>query len=353
MIPELATIGVIILACGAEAMHVRRCRRVAVLAFGPGARPAGWAYAAPILRVASLAALCWGMCTLLLVDPKIHRTDGEMSAEEAEEPTKHLLIALDVSPSMRLEDAGPTGEQSRMKRAADLVDSLFSRIQIGKQRISVVAVYNGAKPVVVDTRDMGVIHNIMGDLPMHYAFESGQTNLFSGLEEVVKLSQPWEPNSTTLLLLSDGDTIPPTGMPTLPASVQTALVVGVGDSKKGSFIDGHQSRQDVSTLRQLAVRLGGKYHNGNKKHLPSELLEPIGEGQGRSHIEQLTRREYAILAVALGGFVYAFLPLLLHYFGTTWKPGVIRRSASRPSTRHGRDVSTPEHRPVHVGSWRS
>ena len=40
----------------------------------------------------------------------------------------------------------------------------------------------------------------------------------------------------------------------------------------GKFIAGHQSRQDASTLRQVAVRLSGTYHNGNEKHLPTVLL---------------------------------------------------------------------------------
>ena len=99
----------------------------------------------------------------MLVDPKVHQAGDAGTQQNLEEPARHLLIALDVSPSMRLEDAGPTGEQSRMQRAGDLVESLFSRIHIRGHRISVVAVYNGAKPVVVDTQDMGVVANIMGD----------------------------------------------------------------------------------------------------------------------------------------------------------------------------------------------
>ncbi len=47
--------------------------------------------------------------------------------------------------------------------------------------ISVVACYNGSKPVVVDTKDMEVVRNILNDLPMHHAFPSGKTDLFSGL----------------------------------------------------------------------------------------------------------------------------------------------------------------------------
>lgn len=329
MIPELATIGVIVLASGAELLHAHRCRCLAVLAFGPAARPSGWARVAPVLRVVSMAALCWGMYTLFVIDPKVH-SGGNEEPETSQEPARHLLIALDVSPSMRLQDGGPTGKQSRMERAADLLDSLFSRIRISAQRVSVVAFYNGAKPVVVDTRDMAVIRNILCDLPMHYAFEAGRTDLFSGLREVVKIARPWEPKSTTVVVLSDGDTIPATGMPTMPAAVESVLVVGVGDSKSGSFIDGHQSRQDTSTLRQLAARLHGKYHNGNQKHLPSDLLSAFQNGEGDSRLEQLTRREYAIIAVVLGGVVYALLPLLLHSFGTTWKPGVL---PGRPARR--------------------
>ena len=331
MIPELAALGMFILACSAELAHARRCRRVARLAFGPKSRPATWARFAPFLRIGALTALCWGMCTLLLIDPRIHEGEDSETAKASKEPVQHLLVMLDVSPSMRLKDAGPTGKQSRMERVADLMTSLFSRMTVRGYRTSVVAVYNGAKPVVVDTQDMNVIRNIMGDLPMHFAFRPGQTDLFSGLEEVVKIAHPWDPKSTTLLICTDGDTIPATGMPSMPASIQNVFVVGVGDPRVGSFIDGHQSRQDTSTLRQLAVRLHGTYHDGNKKHIPTDLVHRIGNLKGHSHVEQLTQREYAILAVALGGFLYALLPMLLHLAGTAWKPGVIHRGKRKRS----------------------
>jgi Ca-activated chloride channel family protein len=58
----------------------------------------------------------------------------------------------------------------------------------------------------------------------------------------------------------------------MPDSVRKVLVVGVGDSRTGKFIDGRQSRQDVPTLRQIAARLAGAYHDGNEKQLPSALL---------------------------------------------------------------------------------
>jgi Ca-activated chloride channel family protein len=337
---ELATAAVAILAAMAEVLHARRCRRLARLAFGPDQRPAPWARFAPGLRVAAIAALCWGLATLLVLPPKVH-----VAETIPDNQRRHILIVLDVSPSMRLKDAGPNADQSRIKRGADVMESFFQRVPVEIYLMSVVACYNGAKPVVVDTKDLEVIRNIFGDLPMHYAFAAGKTDLFSGLTEAAKIAQPWQPRSTLLLLLSDGDTVPATGMPRMPASIADVLVVGVGDPRAGSFIDGRMSRQDAGTLRQIAARLGGVYHDGNQKHLSSALLAQLTVIPRKSAFERLTRREYALIASALGGTVLALLPMLLHYRGTRWRPGV--REGTRPAIRTGRSS-----KPEPVGSTR-
>jgi len=232
------------------------------------------------------------------------------------------VLVLDVSPSMRLEDAGPDKQLSRMHRTGEVMESFFKRVTMQQYRMSVVAVYNGALPVVVDTFDIDVVRNILTDLPMHHAFKAGKTDLFTGLEEAARIAQPWKPNSTTIILLSDGDTVPATGMPRMPASVRDMLVVGVGDPTTGKFIDGRQSKQDVSTLRQIAARLNGTYHNGNEKHLSSELLKQLTTKEAESVWEKLTKREYALIVAALACLIYALLPILLHYFGTRWQPGM-------------------------------
>jgi Ca-activated chloride channel family protein len=320
----LATCALVVLACAAEVLHTQRARRVALLAFGPERRPAFWAYAAPALRVLGLAALCWGLVTLLYAVPKVHKANPL----EGVEP-RHLVLVLDVSPSMQLKDAGPTKKQKRSERAAHIMQSFFERIPIELYRVSVLAFYTEAKAVVVDTTDLEVVRNILFELPMSYAFDAGQTNLFAGLEEAAKLAKPWNPGSTTVVIVSDGDTVASTGMPKMPASVAHVLVVGIGDAKVGSFIDGHQSRQDVSTLRQVAVRLSGSYHNGNELHLATSLLTEIGQVRGRSVLDRLTQREYALIASALGAFTLAALPYALHHGGTRWRPGVRRRQESQ------------------------
>ena len=270
MVAELIALAVALLALTAELFQARRVRRVARLAFGPDGRPTLWTWLAPPLRVAAYVGLGWGLTTLYLVKPKVHKIGSIPETE-----LRDLLLVLDVSPSMRLKDAGPDGKQTRRQRAASILASFFERVPMELYRTSVIAVYNGAKPVVKRTTDPEVVRNILVDLPMEYAFKSGPTDLLGGLEEAARMARPWRAQATTLVIVSDGDVIPATGLPKMPNSIAHVVVVGVGDPTTGQFIDGHLSRQDSTSLRQLAVRLGGVYHNGNEKHLSTDLLTQV------------------------------------------------------------------------------
>lgn len=347
--PELAPLLlaalVVFLAGIAERVHALRVRHVARLAFGPSGKPSPWARGAPTVRVLAFAAIAWGLSTLLLGTPKRYGTDGERA--RSDDP-KHVMLVLDVSPSMRLQDAGPDKKQSRMERARDLMESFFDRVAMEDNRVSVVATYNGAKPVVVDTADAEVVRHILGELPMHWAFPTGKTKIFDGLEEAARIAKPWNPGSTTVILLSDGDTVPATGIPKMPASVRSVLVVGVGDSQVGKFIDGRQSRQDVPTLKQIAARLGGTYHDGNAFHMPSGLIASAMGREDEDVFDRLTRREYALIACVAGAAILAFLPILLQAFGTRWRPAASKRApaAVEGGIRAGNAEKTAGHRPA-------
>ena len=97
-------------------------------------------------------------------------------------------------------------------------------------------------------------------------------------------------------------------------------------------------------LRQIAIRLGGVYHDGNERHVSSNVLSAIAQSGEASAIEQLTKREYALMACALGSLLLALLPLALHRWGTAWAPGVMRPAAVRSRIRpeFGQPRSTPE-----------
>lgn len=324
MVSLYVTLGVFVVALLGEALHSRRVRRLRNLVFGPSGRPAKWVAAVPMVRILANTALAWGLTTLLIVDPKVH--SGE---EMADEDWRHLVLVYDVSPSMFLKDAGVSGDLTRHARARELIESLFERVQIGKFKISVIATYNGAKPVVTDTRDIEVVRHMLSEVDLQWAFKVGKTKLFDGVAEAAKLGKPWRVNSALLVIVSDGDTVPDSGMPELPPSFGGTLVVGVGDHLSGSFIAGQQSRQDESTLRSLAIRLGGEFHNGNRRQVPSDMLSAASDDSRKPLLERLTLREYALFAVLLSAGLIGLLPILLHYLGTRWRPGVqYRREAA-------------------------
>ena len=290
---------------------------LAALAFGPGRQPASWTRTLPFLRVAAAAALAWALTSLYQIDPKTHQG-------KATDPTrlKRVVLVLDVSPSMKLKDAGPNLDQTRSERAAGILQSFFERVPMEQVRLSVIATYTSAKPVGINTKDVAVVKNILTDLPLSHAFEAGSTNLFSGLTEAARVARAWPRDSTTVIVVSDGDTVPPTGMPEMLPSVNHTVLIGLGDPRAGQFINGHQSRQDAATLKQIAIRLRGVYHDGNQKHLPSDLLRDITTLEAESPFKKLTRREYALAALALGSGLLAILPLALHAFGTRYRPGL-------------------------------
>jgi Ca-activated chloride channel family protein len=316
MVSLYVTLGVLALAMLGELLQARRIGRLRHLVFGPTGSPARWVLVVPLVRILSSAALAWGLSTLLLVDPKVHA--GE---EMSEEDWRHLVLVYDVSPSMFLKDAGTSGDQTRHERSRELIESLFERVQIGKFKVSVVATYNGAKPVVTDTKDIEVVRHMMSEVDLQWAFKVGKTKLFDGIQVAANLGKTWRVDSALLVIVTDGDTVPASGMPELPPSYGGTLVVGVGDHLSGSFIAGQQSRQDESTLRQLAIRLGGEFHNGNRRQVPSDMLSAAAADSRKPLLERFTLREYALFAILLSAALLGAIPMLLHYLGTAWRPG--------------------------------
>ena len=262
----------------------------------------------------------WGLVTLLELPPKVHVADTIPDSER-----RHVLIVLDVSPSMRLKDAGPDADQSRMKRASVVMESFLQRVPVELYLLSVVACYNGAKPVVVDTKDLEVVRNIFGDLPMHYAFTAGKTDLFSGLAEAAKIAHPWQPRSTLLL-----DALRRRHGP----RHRDAQDAGVGRRRpdRGRRRPAARARSSTAGCRGRTPRRSARSPPGSAESIttatPSTSAPPPDQMTvipRKSAFERLTRREYALIACGLGGGMLAFLPVLLHRFGTRWRPGVRSR----------------------------
>ncbi|MGL4422043.1 MAG: vWA domain-containing protein, partial [Gemmataceae bacterium] len=247
---------------------------------------------------------------------------------------RRLVLVLDVSPSMKLKDSGQQQKLRRDERAADILKSFFSRVQKEQYRTTVIATYSEAKPVVEDTTDLEVVRNILTDLPLAQAFKPGPTNLLAGLAEAARIARPWPPQSTVILMISDGgDPAPGTPMPKLPASISQVVVVGVGNPSVGKSIDGTTSRQDVASLRQIAARTSGQYHNGNELQLSTDLVNDMNQSDRMGDGAPWGLREYALFAVGAASAAIALLPLLLQLFGTGWRPGRRGRPLAESNSR--------------------
>lgn len=300
----------------AEWLHARRVRRVAYLAFGPASSPRSWTAVAPALRVAAVGAMTWGLVTLL----RIGAAPLETKAFSDARSLHHVVVALDVSPSMDLPDAGPQENQTRSDRARDVIRSVLARLDARRTRTSIIAFYTNAKPVVVDTFDPEVTANVLADLPLEHAFSAGKTDLYSGVREAARLGNNWRERSATLLIVSDGDTLPSQEIPALPRAYSSVLILGVGSPHRGTFIDGHSSRQDSQSLERLALRLGGRYYNATSRHLPSDAVMAAAAALPAEKGEPADLRWLAVIATGCGSLVLALLPPLLALAGTGHRP---------------------------------
>lgn len=316
--PQFAvSIGLAVLAVAlvliAEAMHARRVRPIARLAFGPGARPAPWARAAPLVRGAAVALMVWGSAVLLMLPVSRARY------REDDRTARQLLICLDVSPSMMLKDASPaspssTNKISRAERAGVIAEEVLGALP-ANARVSVVAFYTDALPIIRRSPDRNLAASMLDGLPYHVAFAPGGTSIAKGVHAALEMAKPWPRQSTTLLVITDGDSENLSLAEARPASIDSVVVAGLGDAIRGTPVTdtGHVSRQEVDVLRRVAAKLGGKYFNANDRSLPSGLVR----SWAHSTPEATTRwgmREFALLAVGVGGAASGLLgPALLHF----------------------------------------
>ncbi|MDG2424328.1 MAG: VWA domain-containing protein [Phycisphaerales bacterium] len=314
MLALLIAIVVAALVAVAQWLHGRRISRVSTLAFGPGGRPAAWTSATTPLIVIAAGCVTWGLIILAVIDPRI-RTD-----EAIREASKHLLIAFDASPSMYLEDAGPDiDKMSRASWAGEVMQGVLDRLDPATTRISLVAFYTDAYPIFRETFDKEVIRNALDGLPLYTAFKPGPTRLQEGVIKALDVAKPWMPGSATLVVISDGDTLGSSNRPHLPASIADTIVIGVGDPYRTTAVAGHASRQDTASLKQLAARLGGTFHQGNELHLPSALLDDLTMIQPRLGDEG-SLRQIAIILLVCGAAILALIGPVLSLLGQprTW-----------------------------------
>lgn len=322
----LIALAVLALAGWAEWLHSRRVTRVARLAFGPTGRPAAWTRIAPFARAIGISLAVWGALVLAVYDPV------EVEVEPSPRASRQLLVVLDVSPSMNIKDAGPEPEKvSRGKWGGKVLQGILDRLDMKDTRISMVAFYTKALPMLQDTTDKNVVSSITDGLPLYVAFHAGETDMSSGVDAAFKMAKGWARRSTTLVIISDGDLkqAPATAQP--PLSIADVIVIGVGDPDKATIISGHSSRQDQWLLKQLAARLGGYYHQGNTRHLPSAIVDKMSMIAPRVST-LISMREAGLVATALGASLISLIGPALVSAGVRREYRRQRRRMARAAT---------------------
>lgn len=314
------------LAALGEWLHGRRVARLGRLAFGPAGKPRAWTRVVPSLRVAAMAGLAWSLVTLLAFNNRVR------DRERKEGLARHLMILLDVSPSMLLADAGEGGAETRNARASAVLKSALDRVTGDNVRFSAAGFYTEARMMVKECRDRELILHLAGGTPFHITYQPGRTDILASLNKAGEFMKDWPRKSATLLVISDGGSVAPTGLKPMPSAVGEVIIAGVGDASRGTFIDGHLSRQDSASLSQLARRLGGKYFDCNVRHIPSDALRRLNAGDAGSAKWRADRRMVALLVMAGSSALLCAIPLLLEWFGGAWRHRAIPAPKLQPRT---------------------
>ena len=314
------------LAALGEWLHARRVSRIGALAFGPRAKARAWTRAVPVLRVAALAAAAWALATLIACDGLVR------DRNRGNNVTRHLMVLLDVSPSMLLTDAGEGGAETRNARASAVLKSVLDRVPGDNVRFSAAGFYTEARMMVRECRDRELILHLAGGTPFHITYRPGKTDILASVNQTGDFMKEWPRKSATLLILSDGGSMASTGLKPLPSAVGDVIVAGVGDSSRGTFIDGHLSRQDSASLSQLARRLGGRYYDANVRHIPTDALRRLNTEDPGAAKWRTDRRLIALMALACSTATLCLLPLLLEFLGSPWRARPAAIPAFQPRT---------------------
>lgn len=325
MTPLVSALIVFLLVALAEWLHSRRIRVTQRLAFGPvGAR--GWTRFVPLLRAVSLAAFAWGLVTLALMKTAA----GDHQKNDKDREATRLVFVADLSPSMYLTDAGPDGTMTRHDRMREVVEGILQRVS-GNLRFGVIGFYTDSLPVVMEARDPELVRNVFNGLPLTYAMPLGQTDLGKAVNLTSEQVAAFPDGSTRMIIFTDGDSVNLVPINARPKSIKEVLVLGVGNPTKGTYIDGHQSRQEGDTLSLVAASLKGSYQDVNTKHLATEalgdLVVPLAPLQKGLSLAQLS-----VLAMVLGALINACIPLAQEFFGSEWKVSLKERREGRAQT---------------------
>jgi Ca-activated chloride channel family protein len=309
MVTVVASI-VLALAIPAEYLHLRKCLVVARMAFAEQRQGLFVVFAAGSARVTGVTLTAVALA-LLWQSSFITRNAIGAIADDAE--MDRMIVVMDASKSMNLEDAGPDGSETRATRARNLIYQLISRAN-RFPRTTLMTFGDRVLPVVCDAQHWDVLANVL--LRQYYsrAFDSTDTEIDGALESSLDIAKDWVPKSTIVVLLTDGESKPTVKEFHVPNSVRHVLVLGVGSSEGRAAGPNLAdiSRRDDANLRRIANLTGGDYFNCNKDPLPVAYIDALLPAPPEA-VPPQSHRDLPLALLAIGAAVLALVPIALSF----------------------------------------
>ena len=273
---------------GLRRLLARRRARV-VVAFGPGAARRDWA---ALLRFVPDIVLATSICWALVALARPQRTN-----ERTEQTGRglDLVLALDVSGSMAIEDLKPNRLAAAKRVAARFLDARTG------DRLALVAFAGDAYALAPLTTDYDLLREELASLKLGLIDPDG-TAIGTALGVCVNRLRASGAKSRVIVLLSDGENTAGALDPLLAAQLAHAYgirlyTIGLGqdgfvpfgtDSATGRprYV---QTRLDETTMRQLAQAADGRFFRATDNAALQQVFEQINRLE-KSEIKQLRYR---------------------------------------------------------------
>jgi Ca-activated chloride channel family protein len=238
-------------------------------------------------------------------------------------------LLLDVSSSMRaLADPRDSAGMSRLDTLKQAVQELLGQLP-GGVRVGVIAFAGVAVPIVPEpSADHQAVMAKIRRLDQTFIANPG-TNLSAAIQQALTLfvdpTLDAQPDTVSLILLSDGDTTVTQDLQTvLRQATRPIFTLGIGtpwpvripdpDSVSGFLVDRHghlvTTAVNESVLRRIAGQTGGLYSLVTRREPLVRMLQQIVSQQGRQVAQPIARprpvRQACFLAALCGVFLYQF-----------------------------------------------
>ena len=271
---------------------------------------------APTPTAATVAACLEALAVLLMVVAAAQPRWG-MVWEDVHRQGVDVVVALDVSESMRVQDVETSGRLSRLARAKREVTDLL-RLMDG-DRVGLVAFAGTAQVMCPLTLDHGAAQLFLDDIDTDSVAVKG-TALADAIDVALQALGGEGPPGRSIILITDGESHVGNALQSAAAAAAAGVrifAIGIGRSEgapipadDGGFHRDREgnlvmSRLDADILQQIAATTGGRYVRSQTGEIDLEAIYrhgvlkgvPLQDFQGRRQ-ERWTERFQIFVGLA-------------------------------------------------------